>query len=313
MPEPHALPALTGPQSHEVDARIARIAARQEFVVSMPQLAEAGLMPRAARKRVAAGRLWRIHRGVYATVPKLSRRGHFFAAVLACGDGAVLSHQSAAHEHKIRKHEYGPVHVTVPRTGARSRGGIVVHVSAHVPSQLIDGLRVTTSARTLTDLADTLTPTQLQLATSTAERLNLVDRAQLRPEPGRRSPVNGRHVFTRSENERAFLRLCRTRDLPLPETNIGIGRWEVDALWPEYGLAVEIDAWHTHGNPHTFETDRRKDEFCDEIGLKVRRVTDVRLHEDPDGVSATLRRALSACRFVPGRTLAEWRAVASSA
>lgn len=271
-----------------------RVAARQELTLSWPQLRDCGLSARAVQHRVEAKRLFRIHRSVYALVPTLTRRGQFFAAVLACGDGAVLSHLSAGAEHKIRKHDYGPVHVTVPRTGARSRKGIVVHVSRDIPSQLIDGLRVTTPARTLTDLADLLTPTQLQLTTSTAERLGLFDRAQHATAPGRRAVTKDRHVFTRSENERAFLRLCRRHGLPTPETNVLVGPWEIDALFRAQRVAVEIDAWHTHGNPRSFETDRLKDTYLDEHGIRVRRVTDTRLHGDPDAVATVVRRALGA-------------------
>lgn len=312
MSEPHAKSEPTVRRSHEVDRRIARIAARQESTISLAQLAEAGLSSRAAQLRVHAGTLWRVHPGVYSVVPKLTRRGQFFAAVLACGEGAVLSHQSAAHEHKIRRHEYGPVHVTVPRTGARSRPGIIVHVSRAIPYETKDGLKVTTPPRTLTDLADVLTPTQLQLATSTAERLNLVVRQDLTPPPGRRTVTKQRHLFTRSQNERALFALCRRAGEPRPDVNVELGPWEADFLWPEHGLVVEVDAWHTHGNPRTFETDRLKDTFLDEIGLKVRRVTDVRLHHEPDAVLATIHKALAACVFVPGRDATAWtrRAVA---
>jgi hypothetical protein len=292
---------------------VARIAADQEWVIGLDQLRGAGLTDRAVRGRVASKRLWRVHRAVYALVPVLSRRGEFFAAVLACGEGAALSHQSAAHEHSIRRHDHGPVHVTVPRTGARSRPGIVVHVSSDIPSDLKGGLRVTTPSRTLTDLADALTPTQLQLAMSTAERLTLVERATLITPPGRRAVTERPHLFTRSGNERAFFALCRRYDIPPPLANIDLGRWEADFLWPEHGLVAEIDAWHTHGNPRSFETDRLKDEFLDDIGLKVRRVTDVRLHGEPAEVARTVLRALGACVFVPGRDVTAWtrRAVAS--
>ncbi|MEA2126126.1 MAG: hypothetical protein QOI80_2908, partial [Solirubrobacteraceae bacterium] len=155
------------------------------------------------------------------------------------------------------------------------------------------GLRVTTPARTLTDLADTLTPTQLQLATSTAERLGLVDRASLPSPPGRRKVVRGRHVFTRSENERAFLRILRAHGLPMPEVNVDVDGREADFFWRRQGLVVEIDAWHTHGNRRSFENDRLKDEHYADRGLRVRRITDTRLHHEPDGVAETVRRALA--------------------
>jgi len=101
------------------------------------------------------------------------------------------------------------------------------------------------------------------------------------------------HLFTRSGNERAFFGLLATHDLPLPVANVDVRGREADFYWPEHGLVVEIDAWHTHGNRRSFETDRREDEHYAELGLKVRRLTDTRLREDPDGVAATVRRALA--------------------
>lgn len=292
-----------------MDRAVAELAGRQELVVSLGQLQALGLSANAARKRVGSGRLFRRHPGVFSLVPKVSRRGEFFGAVLACGPDAALSHLSAAAEHELRRHDYGPVHVTVPRTGARSRPGIRVHVSSHLTSPYVTtlhGLRVTTPERTLTDLADILTPSQLQLALSTAERRGLVDRDTFVTAPGRRRVTKRRHLFTRSGNERAFFALVRGSGLPLPLANIEIEPWEADFIWPEHGLVVEIDVWHTHGNRRSFETDRRKDECFGDLGLRVRRITDTRLHEEPAGVAETVRRALGACDFVPDRRVSAW-------
>lgn len=151
-----------------------------------------------------------------------------------------------------------------------------------------------------------MTPGALRLAVSTAERLELIVRDRLVTAPGRRRVTKRAHLYTRSGNERAFHRLLRAHGLPLPQANIGLGIWEADFLWPEHGLVIEIDAWHTHGNRRYFETDRDKDEFLDDIGLKVRRVTDVRLRENPTRVAATVGRALGACTFVPDRAATAW-------
>ena len=305
----HALSSLSGTRSHEVDRMIAELAGRQELVVSLAQLQELGLSARAARGRVASGRLFRRNHGVYSLTPQVTRRGEFFAAVLAYSPDAVLSHLSAAAELGIRRHDYGPVHVTVRRTGARSVRGTRIHASPSLPSHAVDvsnHLHVTRAERTLTDLADVLTPSQLQLAVSTAERLGLVDRDTLTTPPGRRRVTKRGHLFTRSGNERAFARLLRRHELPPAKANVELDRWEADFLWPQYGLVVEMDAWHTHGNRRSFETDRLKDAFFDEIGLKVRRVTDTRLHGQPVEVAETVRRALGSCEFVPGRDVFAW-------
>jgi hypothetical protein len=91
-------------------------------VVDRSELRELGVSDRGVAHRVAAGRLHRIHTGVYAvghTV--LSARGRWMAAVLACGPNAVLSHAAAGALWDLRRSETGIVDVTVPGTGARHR------------------------------------------------------------------------------------------------------------------------------------------------------------------------------------------------
>ncbi|MGH2984486.1 MAG: type IV toxin-antitoxin system AbiEi family antitoxin domain-containing protein [Solirubrobacterales bacterium] len=79
------------------EAAIVRTAARQHGVVTFAQLRAAGVLSSGIADRVAAGRLHRVHRGVYAVGHSgLSQDGRWLAAVLACGERAVLSHRSAA-------------------------------------------------------------------------------------------------------------------------------------------------------------------------------------------------------------------------
>ncbi|HET7120153.1 MAG TPA: type IV toxin-antitoxin system AbiEi family antitoxin domain-containing protein [Solirubrobacterales bacterium] len=111
------------------NSRVAEIAARQHGVVTLRQVEDAGLGRGGVSKRVASGRLHRIHRGVYAVGHRgLNLHGHFMAAVLACGDGAVLSHGSAAVLWELLRPLDGPIHVSVPTNSARrSRPGLHVH------------------------------------------------------------------------------------------------------------------------------------------------------------------------------------------
>jgi very-short-patch-repair endonuclease len=116
------------------DRAIAAIAARQHGVLSLTQLMNAGATPRSVERRVQAGRLHRLHRGVYAVGHQaLTHRGRWLAAVLACGEGAVLSHTDGAALWLLlppAEHP-GPVHVSVPGTGGRRRrSGIVLHRSS---------------------------------------------------------------------------------------------------------------------------------------------------------------------------------------
>ena len=169
------------------DKRLAAIAARQHGVVSVEQLRKLGLEPSGARKRADRGRLHRIHRGVYALIPRglLKREGLWMAAVLACGEKAALSHRSGAALQGLRDHGHTTVEVTVP-SSARSRPGITIHRSRTLASS--DVIRVknipcTTVARTLLDLADVVNRRQLERALDQAEVSNRFDLRALGDQP----------------------------------------------------------------------------------------------------------------------------------
>jgi predicted transcriptional regulator of viral defense system len=187
------------------DAVAARVAARQHGVITTAQLRNAGLVPSGITKRLAAGRLHRIHRGVYAVGhPNLGTEGRWMAAVLACGEGAVLSHRSAAALWRIAAPP-AVVDVTVPRGGGRARRkGIRLHRSRTLSaanSTLRSGIPVTKPARTLEDLRRVLPGKALAAAVREAEFLGLA--------------VNGINTdHTRSELEGRFLSICRRHRLP---------------------------------------------------------------------------------------------------
>ena len=139
------------------DVEIAGIAARQHGVVTLGQLLRAGVSKDGVTGRVRSGRLHRIHRGIYAVGhPRLSNEGTWLAAVLGCGDGAALSHRSAAELWNLLPAHSGIVDVTVPGSGGRrARRGIRLHRSlslTHAVATGRDGIRVTTPARTIADL-----------------------------------------------------------------------------------------------------------------------------------------------------------------
>src|SRR5919106_443341 len=162
------------PKGVNVDAHVAAIAARQHGVITLTQLIEAGLTPSGVRRRLQSGRLHRIHRGVYAVGhPGLSNEGRWMAAVLACGDGAVLSHRSAAELWELLPPRQGAVHVTVPVPGGRKkRDGIHLHRSPSLPNTATtrrDGIAVTAPARILGDLRRTIEPALLRKALREAE------------------------------------------------------------------------------------------------------------------------------------------------
>jgi len=229
------------------DRRIAEIAAHQHGVVSLNQLLAAGLGRGAIAHRGRAGRLHSVHRRVYAVGhPRLAREGRWLAATLACGEGALLSHRSAAARWELRPSAANIVDVTLTsRAGRKPRPGIQIHR----PCVLDDadrashrGIPVTSVPRTLVDLAETVSQTSLARAVERAEALRLFDlhamRDTLARHPTRRG--SGRvasvldayreDVLTRSELEAMFLALCAAHDVPAPAVNARVEGHEVDFL-----------------------------------------------------------------------------------
>jgi very-short-patch-repair endonuclease len=282
-----------------------RLATRQHGVVSLEQLRALGFTDRTAHDRAAAGRLLRLHRGVYAVGHgSLSQHGRWLAAVLAVGPEAVLSHAAALALWRLRPRRPGPIDVTVAGRGRRAGKGIALHcVRALAPADrmTIDAIPVTTVARTLLDYAEQASAQQLRLALEAADRRELLDvraiEALLARTPGRhgaralRSAVTamaGPAPETRSELERAMLALVRDGGLPEPQCNVLLHGYSVDMLWPEARLVVELDGYPFHRTRRAFEDDRRRDARLQAAGYRVLRITARRLREEPEEVLAEI-------------------------
>jgi len=270
---------------------LAELAQRQWGVVSLEQLRALGLSAAAVTRRVRAGRLHRLHRGVYAVGhAHLGRQARRLAAVLACGEGAVLSHRSAASHWGLLQTDQARVDVTA-RRGRREVEGIRLHWSRSLNARdttIHHGIPLTSVARTLLDLAATVRPDRLERALAQAERLQLYDHAAIADVLSRSNGHRGRAVLTRataqepkltrSELEVMFLRLVRQAGLPEPESNLPLAALdqlapEVDFYWPAYRLVVETDGWESHGTRAAFKRDRRKDAALVASGWRVMRFT----------------------------------------
>jgi very-short-patch-repair endonuclease len=281
-----------------------RLAGRQHAMVTVEQLAAAGIGRAAIAHRVAKGWLVRVHRGVYLLGPLRTPYSELMAAVLAYGRGTVLSHQSAAVLWRLRPPAPGPSHVIVTGPGAHSREAIRVHRTRLHPDDASrrHGIPVTSPARTLLDLATAVPQRDLDRAVNEARVLRLVtDRSlneQLSRHPRRRGTAALKEALptdpklTRSEAEKRLLELIRKARLPEPETNARINGYEVDFLWRAHALVVEVDGYAFHSSRRSFEQDRRRDRALLACGLRVMRLTWHDIIDERDALIAELAAAI---------------------
>jgi very-short-patch-repair endonuclease len=291
------------------DRLIAEIAAQQYGVVSRPQLVQAGIGAGAIHTRVVAGRLHRIHRGVYAVGhPVLAPFAREMAALLACGPGAAISHRTAARLWKLLDEDGDDIELTVAGRKTKTRAGLKVHSSRSLREadvRLLSALWVTVPVRTLVDLADVASDRDLERATARALTHRMVDPRRLLTEiashQGRRGVARLRRLLdgsdppamTRSEAEERFLALIRAAELPPPRVNARLHGYEVDFHWPQQGVVVEVDGYQFHSSRDAFERDRRRDADLQSQGLSVLRVTWRQVVEEPYATVARTARALA--------------------
>jgi very-short-patch-repair endonuclease len=289
-------------------AAVARLAAAQHGVVSARQLGALGFSRSTVSRELKAARLHRIHRGVYAVGhPALSQHGRCLGAVLACGESALLSHSSAAWLWGLTPVHYGIVDVTA-RAPRHARSGIRLHSARALRQRdraVVERIPVTAVHQTLLDVAGTSHHRALGRLLSRAERLNLLDLPAiddlLRLNPGRRGVGRLRRAlgvyrvpaFTRSGLERRFMEIVRTAGLPQPSMNLFVGGYELDAYWPAYRFAVELDSYEYHGGHASFERDRLRQEDLKLAGIEMTRVTGGRIEREPAAVARRLRRLLT--------------------
>jgi very-short-patch-repair endonuclease len=285
-------------ESAAPDAVIAMFAARQHGVVMAAQLHEAGLTKDAIGVRTRAGRLHRLHRGVYAVgYGSRSRETRWMAAVLACcghqglpGE-AFLSHRSAAALWRMLPPVAGPIDVAIiGEAGRKRQRGVRVHRPRTLEESMTtaeNGIPVTDPARTLADMDRAkparggATPGQLRQARRQASFLRLPLGA-IAADP------------TRSELEQRFLDLCARGRLPKPEVNVKIGPLTVDFLWRELRFVVETDSYSAHGSEAAFKDDKRRDLRLRASGYDVIRLSYNQVTTEPDAVTAVLTSELAA-------------------
>jgi very-short-patch-repair endonuclease/predicted transcriptional regulator of viral defense system len=309
-------PRLVGVESHVVvaDRAAVALARRQHGAITLAQLFEIGHTRAAVRHRVASGWLRRMHRGVYlvgAVEPPLAPA---MAAILACGEDALLSHYPAAVLWGLRPPPAHAMHVTVVRRNTRGPRDVHVHRVHHLhPADATrrDSIPVTSPARTLLDLAAHVNQRDLARAVEEARVSRLASDDSLDEQFSRYPTHRGKTAlhkvilkepaFTRSEAERRLLELIRAARLPEPEANARVAGFEVDFLWRRLKLVVEVDGYAFHSTRGAFERDRRRDADLQAAGFRVLRLTWRQIADEPAAVVGLLARATAAVPGLPSR------------
>ncbi len=292
-----------------LDKAIAALARKQHGYVTRAQLLALGLGPEGIKYRITIGRLIRVYAGVYAVghIP-LGQEARAHAAVLACGDGAVLSHQSAAALWKYVKD--WPAQFEVTARIDHRRKGIKTHRTKTLIRRDIDrqlGVPVTSPARTVFDMAPRyktdaalrrfVNDARLTYTLHLSSLAELLARHPRDPATKRLLPfVQAPTGMTRSQLEDLFVDFARRYGLPEPTINKRRGRREPDFLFPDEGVIVEIDSWKFHGDRDSFERDRDRDADHLAEGILTVRITEERLTGSPDREAARLHKILRARR-----------------
>jgi hypothetical protein len=240
------------------------------------------------------------------------------AAVLASGDGAVLSHRSATALFGIWGTGTGEIHVTVPRK-VRSTRSIRRHFST-LPDderEVVDGIPTTSAARAILDLAAERGEAAAESALRETEYLGIYGKvslpALLARHPNHRGAQACREALEhlrndpggriRSDLEERFIAFLDAKNIPRPRLNpwlsLGDDRIQVDCLWPDARLIAELDDWQSHGTKRGFRKDRKRDRRLGVAGYRVIRITEDQIRNEPAELAEDLQASVI--------TYAPWR------
>jgi predicted transcriptional regulator of viral defense system len=282
------------------------LAGRQHGVVARRQLLSLGFSSREIEHRIGRGRLHLVMRGVYAVGwPELTERRRWMAAVLACGEGAALSHQSAAALWGIAEEQRRHIDVSIRRRSELERPGLRVRARAKLDAARIlvkDGIPVTEVVQTLVDLATELPPRRLERAINEADKHDLIDPETLRSrlgsykgEPGvkRLRTLLDKRTFRLSDSdlEILFHPIASAAGLPPPLSKQIVNGWEVDFYWPDLGLVIETDGLRYHRTASAQTRDVRRDRAHALAGMTPLRFTHYEIKYEPTQVRQELKRA----------------------
>ena len=303
-PENRNSPGSRGPGR---DAEI--LGAASHSVITFEELRALGLSPDEIQYRADVGRLHRKYREVYAVGrPDLTLDGVFLAAVRACGPRANLCRLSALRKFELRRGGTYRIDVVAPRS-IKPKKGIRLHRPLSLDAldtTIVDGIPITSVAQTLLDVAAPayrLNIAKLLHEAAVQEQLDMravwtvLARQPNHPGARRLDRASREEVpFTRSDLEEAALSVFRSFSVPKPETNVWVSDGEklveVDCLWRDAGLIVEIDSARYHGTRWRRRQDAEKTAALRAQGWTVLRLWDVEINGTPAHVAATVLNAI---------------------
>jgi very-short-patch-repair endonuclease len=275
--------------AREIERTLREAGVAHHGVVSRKELVARGIASHVIDRMLRSGRLAAVQRGVYQIGPLPQDLAAEAAAVLRCGPTSRISHVSGAAIHGMCAAAVDDqVEVSMPRNRRRRVPGIRVHrVRDLHPDEVttVYGIPVTTPARTLLDIAETMSARQVEQALARALRMRLVTRDEMRAMVERHPRHRGAPLlrallamedgpaFTRSEAEEKLLLLIRDAGLPAPELNGLVFGHEVDFLWRSMRVIAEVDGYAFHNSPRSFAADRRRDAEMAAAGYRVLRFT----------------------------------------
>lgn len=270
-------------------------------VITTRRIRALGFSQDAIRASVAREHLFPAHPGVFFLNANPSQLSIWMAAVTRCGPRALLSHGPAAALWRLIARWHGPPHVTVPRGGAKSGGGLMVHWTTRPDEGAIrQGIPVTSLNRTLDDYARIATPTAIKAALRRAEYHHDIDLPSLDAVATSANLKRVLHAYvpgqgrTDSELEADFFELIAKRTpLPPPERQRNAPGGRVDFLWREQMIIVEVDGYDAHKGRIAYRDDRARDRRQRREGWLPLRYTWEDVALEPDEVAEDVMSAWS--------------------
>jgi predicted transcriptional regulator of viral defense system len=274
---------------YDIPAAAAEIADWQEGVISRRQLLEAGLSSQLIKRRLERGRWQQLHWGVYAVFNgPPPREAWLWGAVLGAGDGAVLSHQTAAELHGLIDYRTDAIYVTIPSTRRVATRGLIVRISGRIdqakqPNRDPPRTSVEETVLDLVELAKTFDDACGWITKACGRRLTTEEKLRAALAMRKKMPwrtdldniLEAAGGGIHSVLEYRYLRdVERAHGLPRSRHQVRVvidGKTVYrDVYYEEYQLAVELDGRTAHPDDERWR-DRRRDNQARARGVETAR------------------------------------------